>query len=79
MKRLDQVARKALTFAMSLSAEVRAVQVVADEMKTEDLSEAWDELVEQPAAAAGFKPPYLSVVHSPYREFFGPLLKASKT
>jgi amino acid transporter len=76
MKRMDQVARKALRLAMSLSSEVRAVQIVAEDMKTEDLSECWDSLVEEPAAAAGFKPPYLTAVHSPYREFFGPLLGA---
>lgn len=76
MKRMDQVARKALRLAMSLSTEVRAVQILAEEMKTEDLSSKWDALVEEPARAAGFKPPYLKVVHSSYREFFGPLLQA---
>ncbi|MFT3784138.1 MAG: hypothetical protein QM790_19190 [Nibricoccus sp.] len=48
------------------------------EIKTDDLSSSWDELVEAPARAAGFKPPFLKVVHSPYREFFGPLVKALK-
>jgi hypothetical protein len=74
MKRMDRVARKALRLAMALSTEVRAVQVLAEEMRAEDLSRCWDELVENPARAAGRKPPYLKVVYSPYREFFGPLL-----
>jgi amino acid transporter len=76
LKRMDRVARKALRLAMTLSSEVRAVQILAEEMKTEDLSGCWDRLVEEPARAAGRKPPYLTVIHSPYREFFGPLLKA---
>lgn len=74
LKRLDRVARKALRLAMTLSSEVRAVQVVAEEMQMDDLSRTWDELVENPARAAGRKPPYLTVVYSPYREFFTPLL-----
>src|SRR5215217_7591232 len=47
-------------------------------MKTENLSSCWDDLVEEPARAAGHKPPFLTVVHSSYREFFGPLLGALK-
>lgn len=78
LKRMDRVARKALRLAMTLSTEVRAVQIVAEEMKADDLSLCWDELVEGPARAAGRKPPYLKVMHSPYREFFGPLLTALK-
>jgi amino acid transporter len=76
LKRMDRVARKALRLALTLSSEVRAVQILAEEMKTEDLSGCWDALVEEPARQAGRKPPYLKVVHSSYREFFGPLLQA---
>jgi amino acid transporter len=78
MKRMDRVARKALLLAMSLSSEVRALQIVADDIKADDLSQCWDEVVETPARAAGLKPPYLKVVHSPYREFFEPLVQALK-
>jgi amino acid transporter len=78
LKRLDRVSRKALRLALTLSSEVRAVQIIAEEMKTEDLSDRWDELVEEPVRAAGRKPPYLTVVRSSYREFFGPLLGALK-
>jgi amino acid transporter len=78
MKRLDRVSRKALRLAMSMSSEVRAVQILAEDLRAEDLSSRWDELVENPARAAGLKPPYLTVVHSPYRELFGPILQAVK-
>lgn len=61
---------------MTLSSEIRVVQILAEEMKTEDLSANWDRLVEEPARAAGHKPPFLTVVDSSYREFFGPLLRA---
>lgn len=54
------------------------MQILAEEMKTGDLSGSWDKLVEAPARAAGCKPPFLKVVHSSYREFFGPLLGALK-
>lgn len=76
LKRLDRTASKALRQAMALSSEVRVIQVLAEEMKMDDLSGRWDHLVEEPARAAGRKPPYLKVVYSPYREFFGPLLVA---
>lgn len=76
MKRLDRVSRKALRLGMALSTEVRAVQILAEDIKSEDLSRQWDEWVEAPARAAGHKPPYLTVVHSPYRELFGPFLQA---
>jgi hypothetical protein len=74
LRRLDRVTRKALRLALTLSSEVHAVQVLAEEMKTADLSARWAELVETPAREAGYRPPRLVVVSSSYREFFGPLL-----
>ncbi len=74
LRRLDRVARKALRLALTLSTEVHAVQILAEEMKTADLSKRWAELVETPASEAGYRPPKLVVVPSAYREFFGPLL-----
>jgi hypothetical protein len=76
LKRMDRTAAKALRQAMALSSEVRVLQILAEEMETEDLSDRWDRMVEEPARAVGRKPPYLTVVYSPYREFFGPLLGA---
>jgi hypothetical protein len=72
--RLDRVARKGLTFALSLSDDVRAVQVLTEEMMIEDLRSRWPDLVERPARAAGRQPPQLVVIPSEYREFFGPFL-----
>ena len=75
LHRLDRVFRKALRFAMTLSRDVRAVQVLTEEMKLDDLTSCWAELVERPARVAGFEPPRLVVLPSEYREFFGPFLK----
>jgi hypothetical protein len=72
--RWDRVARKALRFALSLSDDVRAVQVLTEDMMIQDLRGQWPELVERPARAAGLQPPQLVVVPSEYREFFGPFL-----
>jgi hypothetical protein len=40
----------------------------------EDLRRNWRNMVECPLREAGFKPPQLVLLRSPYREFFGPLL-----
>lgn len=74
LKRLDRVTEKALRIAVSLSGEVRALQILAEEMQTEDLTQCWPRLVEQPLREAGHNPPQLVVVNSVYREFYGPLL-----
>jgi hypothetical protein len=74
LKRLDRVTRKALRFATTLSTQVRAVQILAEEMKTDDLRPIWHADVELPAERAGRAPPRLIVVSSVYREFFGPFI-----
>jgi hypothetical protein len=78
LKRLDRVAQKALGFAVTISKEVQAVHVrdgePEDHPAADSLSEHWEERVAQPARAAGFAPPVLVPLPSPYREFFGPLL-----
>src|SRR4051812_7102392 len=75
MLRLDRVARKGLRFALGLSRDVRAVQVLTEEMKTEDLRSCWPALVEAPCHEAGLNPPRLVVLPSAYRDFFGPLFQ----
>jgi amino acid transporter len=74
LKRLDRVARKALRLALSLSPDVRVVQIRAGDMGTEDLAHAWGDRVERPAREAGYPPPVLDVVRSAYREFYRPML-----
>jgi amino acid transporter len=74
LRRLDRAARRGLRLASTLSHEVHAVQVLAEDMNTEDLSKQWAELVRKPVREAGCIPPKLVVIPSAYREFFGPLL-----
>jgi amino acid transporter len=74
LKRLNRVARKALRLAISMSPDVQVVQVFAEDLTMEDLRRDWREMVECPLREAGFKPPALVLLRSPYREFFGPLL-----
>jgi hypothetical protein len=74
LKRLDHVAQKALRVALGMSGKVIAVQILAEEMKTADLTGCWREMVQDPARAAGREPPRLKVITSPYREFYGPLM-----
>jgi len=75
LKRLDNMTRKALRLALQLSPDIYAVQVLSEDMKMQDLSGRWTELVEKPARASGHAVPRLAVVTSPYREFYGPLLR----
>jgi len=71
---LDSIAHKALRLAMTLSRDVRAVQVLTDDLKLDDLTGSWPALVEKPARDAGLPPPRLVVLPSEYREFLEPLL-----
>jgi hypothetical protein len=74
IKKLDRVARKALRLAVSISPDVQVVQVVTEQFDLENLRRHWAELVERPLTEAGFRRPELVLLHSPYRDFFGPLL-----
>jgi amino acid transporter len=75
LKRLDRVARKALRFALTLSQEVMAVQLLAENCDEEDLSGDWEQRVESPCREAGLPAPKLVVLRSPYREVLEPLLR----
>ncbi len=68
-----KVAEKGLRFAIHLSTEVYAVQVRSGD-KTEDLGKSWVRLVEAPALELGVPVPKLTVLDSPYRQLFTPLL-----
>jgi hypothetical protein len=69
----NKISQKGLRFAVHLSNEVYALQVLATD-KIEDLSGRWNELVEKPALAIGHPAPKLTVVRSPYRQLFTPIL-----
>jgi hypothetical protein len=75
MRRLDRVARKGLRFGMIISRDVYAVQVLTEDMDTDDLTRSWQDLVEEAARRRGCPPPKLIVLRSPYREFLGPFLQ----
>lgn len=68
-----KIAEKALRFAVHLSTEVHVLQVRLTE-QTEDLRKLWVGLVEDPALELGIPVPKLTVVDSPYRHLFGPIL-----
>jgi hypothetical protein len=70
LRRLDQVGRKALRFALTMSPDVHVVQIRAEELDTDDLEAQWPRIVEAPLQRAGRKAPVLIVLRSPYRQFF---------
>jgi hypothetical protein len=75
MRRLDQVGQKALRFALTISPDVYVVQVLAEELDTDDLQAQWRERVEEPVhRELRSSPPRLVVIRSPYRQFFARFL-----
>jgi amino acid transporter len=80
MTRLDWVARKALSFAVSISPDVEAVLVEtddagADRKRIEELQASWNDLVHDPCRAGGHAGITLVTLRSEYREVFPPLLE----
>ncbi|HZU82770.1 MAG TPA: APC family permease [Polyangiaceae bacterium] len=74
LRRWDHAACNALRFALTLSADVEAVQVLTGEELEHDLTPRWAKLVEEPARRAGRMPPRLVAVTSPYRERLSPVI-----
>jgi hypothetical protein len=70
----NNVAKKALRFAMTLSDEVHALHVDSGD-ETDLLEKQWEEFVAAPAREAGRRPPELIVVKSPYRFVVGPIVR----
>jgi amino acid transporter len=71
LRRLDQVGQKALRFALMISPEVYVVQVLAEELDTENLQARWQKHVEEPVRETlRREPPRLVLIRSPYRRFF---------
>jgi amino acid transporter len=69
----SKIAQKALQFALEISPDVKVVHVCSDD-DGNDLQPRWKELVENPVRKAGYKPPELKVIPSPYRYVLTPLL-----
>ncbi|HTX36990.1 MAG TPA: APC family permease [Bryobacteraceae bacterium] len=65
----DKASQRALRFALSISKNVRAVHVEAEnaENKRSDLRKQWTEWVKAPARSRGLGAPELVVLPSPYR------------
>jgi amino acid transporter len=75
----NRLTDKAIRFALRLSPDVTAVHLTKlsgpeSDDHERDLRRQWAKDVEEPAAAAGFPPPRLVLVRSPYRRFLEPLL-----
>ena len=74
MRGWNAVTRKALSFAMQLSPDVRAVHVGVEE-DGQRLQEDWEPLVYAPARAANRTPPRLIRLAAPYGRLTGPLIE----
>jgi amino acid transporter len=78
----NEVADKALTFALSLSPQVVGVHLVQlagpDEGRERNLRDRWERNVAAPARAAGFPPPELMIVPASYREIHEPVLRVAR-
>jgi amino acid transporter len=78
LQRWSKVAEKALRFAYTMSRELIVVHIATEDeggQRAEDqLVDAWHDNVEKPAMQAGFKPPEMVLLHSPYRLVIGPIV-----
>jgi hypothetical protein len=74
IQRVDRSAIKAVRFALSMGATVHGVHVVAEDDPQDDIEQAWQTLIAQPAQDSDVAPPTLHVVRSPYRRIVRPLL-----
>ena len=79
LQRWSKLAEKALRFAYTLSREVLVLHIVPEgeeeEHKKDELISAWHDYVEKPAVEAGFIPPELVLLHSPYRLVITPIVQ----
>jgi amino acid transporter len=75
LRRLDLVGRKALRFALTITRDVHVVQILAEELDTDDLEAQWGEVIDEPLRGTGVPPPRLVVLRSPYRQFHQRLLR----
>jgi Ca2+/Na+ antiporter len=70
----SKITQKALRFALDISPDVLGLHIQA-EGELPYLCKHWHELVEEPAERAGFSPPKLTIVKSPYRYVLNPILE----
>jgi amino acid transporter len=70
------ITRKALRLALKISPDIYALHVADDADVMAELEDTWIERVQEPATAAGFPPPKLIIIYSPYRKLYAPLKQA---
>ena len=73
LERWSAVAKKALTFALSISPDVIGLHVDCE--WTEHLKKEWQDYVEKPAQEVGLSAPRLVVLPSPYRYVSSPIVQ----
>jgi hypothetical protein len=71
----SKLTARGIRFALELSKDVRAVHILTQDTMITELTPMWDELVGEPARAAGLPVPQLVLRKSTYRQFFAPLVK----
>lgn len=71
----SRISQNALRFAYNLSREIQAVHITAGDETTSTFCSDWAKLAVAPAEAAGFPPPRLVVLESPYRWVLRPILE----
>ncbi len=75
---LNRVARAAIEFGLTLSNDVHVIHVHVEDEGSPDahaLRAAWKEIVDEPLARAGRKPPHLEILPSPYRFVIDPIVQ----
>jgi len=79
LQRWSRVGEKALRFAYTLSQDLSVLHIRREDEdqrdREDDLMSAWEEYIEKPAVQAGFAPPKLVVLRSPYRLVITPIFK----
>jgi amino acid transporter len=71
--RWSRISEKALSFALSLSKDIRCVHVVTSE-GPDPISDSWEQLIATPLRAAGRPVPKLIKLKSPFRHVLQPLV-----
>jgi amino acid transporter len=72
--RWSRISEKAVSFALSLSSDVRCVHIQSGE-EPDQISKVWDSLVVEPLQASGKHIPKLVVLKSPFRYILQPLVE----
>jgi hypothetical protein len=72
VERWSKIAKKALTFALSISPEVIGLHVNCE--WTEQLKKEWQEYVEKPVQELGLAAPRLVILENPYRYVSSPIV-----